>query len=169
MTATQQHEQIDPGILRQALAGMATPVVVVTTTVDGKRHGFTANSFTSVSMDPPLLGVYIAETASAFDAFMRTEHVAFNVLAADQAHVARQFATSGIDKFAGLEVDPTLTDAPVLKDTTVAITGPVADRMVVGDHVLLLVTPARSTPVRPSPLIYHQRAFHQLPTPEENG
>lgn len=168
MTVTDDRRNgLDPQTLRRALASMATPVVAVTTTVEGGRYGFTANSFTSVSMDPPLLGVYIAETASAFAAFMRAEKVAFNILAADQEHVARQFATSGIDKFAGLEFDPELPDVPALKDTMVTIAGRVADRVVLGDHVLLLVTPTESTAVRPSPLIYHQRAFHQLPSEED--
>lgn len=155
--------QLDGQVLRAALAGMATPVVVVTTLVDGVRHGFTANSFTSVSMDPPLLGVYLAETASSFSAFMAAERVAFNVLAHDQGHVARQFATSGIDKFAGLEFDDEPLGVPVLRGTMVTLAGTVHDRVVIGDHVLLLVTPTDATEAMRSPLIYHQRDFHRLP------
>lgn len=158
--------QLDGGVLRAALSRMATPVVVVTTRVDGVDYGFTANSFTSVSMEPPLLGVYVAETASAFAAFMVAERVAFNILADDQDHVARQFATSGIDKFAGLEFDDELASAsgvPALRGTLVTLAGTVHDRVVIGDHVLLLVTPTAATTPARSPLIYHQRDFHRLP------
>lgn len=161
MTLTQQH--IDQQAFRSALASMATPVVVVTTEVDGQRWGFTANSFTSISMDPPLLGVYIAETASSFEAFLAADQVALNILAADQAHVAKQFATSGIDKFAGLDLDPTHPQAPVLTGTQVSFVGSVVDRPVLGDHVLLLVAPTSSTEPGPDPLIYHQRTFCHLP------
>lgn len=158
------HQRIEPQAFRQALAIMATPVVVVTTELDGQRFGFTANSFTSISMEPPLLGVYIAETASAYGAFMQAETVAFNILAADQAHIARQFATSGIDKFAGLDLDPAFPQAPVLTGTQVSFVGMVAERPVLGDHVLLLLAPTSSTPHGPPPLIYHQRTFCHLPT-----
>lgn len=162
MSAIQQ--RIEPQAFRQALASMATPVVVVTTEHEGQRFGFTANSFTSISMEPPLLGVYIAETASAHGAFMRADTVAFNILAADQEHVARQFATSGIDKFAGLELDPAFPQAPVLVGTQVSFVGTIVERPVLGDHVLLLVAPTLSTPPGPPPLIYHRRTFCQLPT-----
>lgn len=162
MSLTQQ--RIEPLAFRQALAHMATPVVVVTTELGGRRYGFTANSFTSISMEPPLLGVYLAETASAFEAFMAAETVALNILAADQAHVARQFATSGIDKFAGLDLDDAYPQAPVLAGTQVSFVGSVVQRPVLGDHVLLLVSPALSTPPGPPPLIYHQRSFCHLPT-----
>ncbi|MRJ77886.1 flavin reductase [Aeromicrobium sp. SMF47] len=162
MTTTQDH--LEPQTFRSALASMATPVSVVTTELAGERFGFTANSFTSISMAPPLVGVYIAETASAYRAFMETETVAINILAADQAHVARQFATSGIDKFAGLDFDPDLAGAPVLAGTQVSFVGAIVDRPVIGDHVLLVVAPTRSTMPGPQPLIYHQRSFCQLPS-----
>ena len=161
MNSTQQC--IEPHIFRQALASMATPVAVVTTELNGQRFGFTANSFTSISMEPPLLGVYIAETASAHAAFMQADTVAFNILAADQEHVARQFATSGIDKFAGIDFDPAFSQVPVLTGTQVSFVGTVVERPVLGDHVLLLVAPTQSTSLGPPPLIYHQRTFCQLP------
>ncbi|MFT4286916.1 flavin reductase family protein [Nocardioides sp.] len=154
--------QLDAPTLRSALAGMATPVVVVTTTVGGRHYGFTANSFTSVSMEPPLLGVYLAETASSYDAFMAADRIAFNVLAHDQGQVARQFATSGIDKFAGLALSEELPDVPALAGTMVTLAGTVHDRVVIGDHVLLLATPTEATSLGSSPLVYHRRDFYRL-------
>lgn len=161
MTLTQ--DRLDPQLLKQALASMATPVTVVTTEHAGQRYGFTANSFTSVSMDPPLIGVYLADTSSSYEVFMETDTVAVNILAAGQADVATQFATRGIDKFAGLDLDPTCPAAPVLTGTQVTLVGTVAERPVIGDHVLLLVTPTWSSVPGPAPLIYHQRSFLELP------
>lgn len=156
--------QLDQQALRHALGSMATPVVVVTATVDGRHHGFTANSFTSVSMEPPLLGVYLADTSTSYHAFMRAERAAINVLAHHQEDLAVRFAARGGDKFTGLDLDCGLDGAPAIPDTMVTFAGNVVERVVLGDHVLLLMAPTLATPVRHTPLIYHQRAFRRLPT-----
>ncbi|MEX0427638.1 flavin reductase family protein [Nocardioides sp. DS6] len=152
--------------LREALAALAASVVVVTATVDGVPVGFTATSFTSVSMDPPLVGVLLADSAASYDAFCRARTVAFNFLGEHQAEVAGRFATRGAEKFAELALDPCLEQgldaAPVLADTMVTLVGEVTERVVLGDHVLLLATPRVVTPVRHEPLLYHRRSFRRL-------
>jgi len=152
--------------LREALAALASSVVVVTATVDGVPYGFTATSFTSVSMEPPLVGVFLSDSAASYDAFGRARTVAFNFLGAHQAEVATRFATRGSDKFAGLALDACLEKgpdaAPVLADTMVTLVGEVTERVVLGDHVLLLATPTVVTPVRHEPLLYHQRTFRRM-------
>ncbi len=155
-------EPLDEAMLRDALAQLAWPVVVVTTTVDGVDYGFTASSFTSVSMTPPTLGVFLAETAGSYPAFMRADRLAFNILADDEAPIALAFARRGEDKFAGLEVDRS-QGVPALVRTMVTIVAEIVDRRKAEDHVLLLARPLSATPVKGSPLIYHQRAFHRLP------
>jgi len=152
--------------LRDALAALASSVVVVTATVDGTPYGFTATSFTSVSMDPPLVGVFLADSAASYGAFGRAHTVAFNFLGQHQEDVATRFATRGAEKFAGLDLAPSLAQGPeappVIADTMVTLLGEVTERVVLGDHVLLLARPSVVTPVRHEPLLYHRREFRRM-------
>ncbi|MFQ5565171.1 MAG: flavin reductase family protein, partial [Paracoccaceae bacterium] len=83
--------------LRQALGAFATGVTIVTTRApeSGEPVGFTANSFTSVSLEPPLLLVCLAHTAASYRMFCEAESFAVNVLAAEQQETAMLFATRG--------------------------------------------------------------------------
>jgi flavin reductase (DIM6/NTAB) family NADH-FMN oxidoreductase RutF len=87
--------------LRRALAQFATGVTVVTTrAADGTPVGMTANSFASVSLDPPLALWSLARSAASFEAFRAARVFRVHVLAADQLDIAKRFATRGADKFA---------------------------------------------------------------------
>ena len=129
----------DPRELRNALGAFLTGVTVVTTrTVGGERRGFTANSFTSVSLDPPLVLVFLATTSSNHAAFTEGDGFAINVLAEEQREVAARFASRVEDRFgAGAWADgpaghPVLDGAASWFDCTLerTIDG--------GDHVILL-------------------------------
>ncbi len=93
-----------PNPLRRALGHMATSVTLVTTNVTGEPP--TASPPTAspaVSVTPPLVAVFLAETAESYPAFARTDHVAVNILAdATRVSVAWHFATKGIDKFSAV-------------------------------------------------------------------
>lgn len=85
---------------RKALAQYATGVTIITTrTRDGAPAGMTVNSFTSVSLDPPLVLWSVARSASSFEAFRRCSGWLVHVLAGDQLALAQRFATRGADKF----------------------------------------------------------------------
>ena len=90
---------IDKRELRNVLGAFTTGVTIVTTRDDaGQAHGLTANSFSSVSLDPPLVLWSQSKAASSFAAFQGSEHFAINILADDQIAVSNQFAKSGADK-----------------------------------------------------------------------
>lgn len=91
----------DPTVdLRRALAQFATGVTIVTTrTPDGTPVGMTANSFSSVSLEPPLVLWSVSRKASSCEAFRMCERYAVHVLALDQLALAKRFATRGADKF----------------------------------------------------------------------
>ena len=152
----------DPGELRRALAGMATSVTLVTTNVNGVAYGFTANSFTSVSVTPPLVAVFLAETAESYPAFARTDHVAINILAADQGAVARHFATKGIDKFSAVTLHDGYDRVPVVTDAQASIVGRVHERWTVGDHLMIIVLVDDVIRSERSPLVYQNRDFRKL-------
>jgi flavin reductase (DIM6/NTAB) family NADH-FMN oxidoreductase RutF len=88
--------------LRKALGSFATGVTVVTTRVDGRLYGFTANSFTSVSLVPPVLLFCIGRSRNSYDAFRAAESFTINVLSASQRDLSDRFASSGEDKWRGV-------------------------------------------------------------------
>ena len=156
-----------PRAFRDGLADLVTSVCVVTTEIDGARHGFTANSVTSVSMDPPLVLVCLAGTAECHDAFLAAETVAINVLAADQAPVSTAFATRGADKFGAASFLSGITGSPVLQGATVTLEGTVHKRTAAGDHTMIVVEVTGVTRGEREPLTYQGRRFRRLLTSTE--
>lgn len=102
--------------LRKVLGSFVTGVTVVTTLDgDGQPQGVTANSFSSVSLDPPLVLWSQALSARSFGAFRNSERFVINILAADQTAISRRFAQSGGDKFADVAWRPGLSGMPVIE------------------------------------------------------
>ena len=88
---------------RTALGMFATGVTIVTArSATGEPVGLTANSFNSVSLDPPLVLWSLARSAASMPAFSAGSHYAINILSADQQALAQRFATKGVDRFADL-------------------------------------------------------------------
>lgn len=141
---------------------MATSVTLVTTRLDGVDYGFTANSFTSVSVEPPLVTVFIAETAECYRAFAVAEEIAVNILADGQGDLARRFATKGADKFAGLPLDGGYPQVPVVIGAMAGIIGRVALTQPAGDHLMLLIAVDHVEYSGHQPLVYHNREFRKL-------
>ena len=101
--------------LRNALGRFPTGVTVITTcTPGGKREGLTANSFSALSLDPPLVLWSIGCKSNSLASFIESGHFAINVLRADQADMSHRFATPGADKFAGLTVAAGAGGSPLL-------------------------------------------------------
>lgn len=94
------------GAFREALSRFASGVVIVTTHGSERPVGFTASAFSSVSLEPPLILVCVAKTASAFDAITAAEAFGVSVLGRQQAWIASQFARQGIDRFEGVALRP---------------------------------------------------------------
>ena len=130
---------VDSRDLRKTLGCFLTGVTVVTT-VDsqGVKRGFTANSFTSVSLDPPLVLVCLAKTASSYAAFAGVERFAVNILADDQRTVSSAFASKQADKFAGVGLRPDPRPAPILEGVLAWLDCQVHQRVDAGDHVVLM-------------------------------
>src|ERR1700727_1499804 len=94
---------IDPRDFRNALGTYATGVTVITAAgADGKPHGLTCNSFASVSLNPPLVLWSLGMFSQRLAIFQNASHFAVNVLGASQQALAKQFANSAEDKFAGV-------------------------------------------------------------------
>jgi flavin reductase (DIM6/NTAB) family NADH-FMN oxidoreductase RutF len=114
-----------------------TGVTVVTACdATGRPVGFTANSFTSVSLEPPLLLVSIAKTSSNYKTFSEAERFAINILAEDQREISTTFARPVADRFAG--VDWEMRGAPILKGVAAWFDCRMHQRVDAGDHCLLI-------------------------------
>ncbi|RWP43535.1 MAG: flavin reductase [Mesorhizobium sp.] len=130
---------IDPIALRRAFGTFVTGVTVITTRdAEGNPRGMTANSFTSVSLDPPLLLVCVGKAASSFDAFSNSGSFAVNLLHEGQIDISAMFASKSPDKFQSVNHDRIHTGAPILTDSLTWFDCTVHNRVDAGDHVILI-------------------------------
>ena len=131
--------EIDRGSLRQAFGSFLTGVTVVTTrSADGEPVGFTANSFTSVSLDPPLLLVCPARSLSSFSAFAQCTHFAVNVLAEGQEDVSNTFAGFKGDRFARVAWRTDADGSALLEGAAAQFSCRTSQIIPAGDHVVLI-------------------------------
>ena len=151
--------------LTRAMSRVPGPVTVVTT-VDGtgRRWGFTATSFTSLSLDPPLVLVCLNRTASTHPAFASADRFLVNLLAHGQDHLARRFARSGVDRFAEGDAEgdvvPCELGLPGVPDACVRVACALHTLHDGGDHSILVgrVLDTHVDDDR-TPLVYYDRTF----------
>ncbi len=131
--------ELDARDLRRAFGHFATGVTIVTTLdASGSPCGFTANSFTSVSIDPPLLLVNIARSAFGRDAFTESRGFAVNILAANQRDLSHRFARAGIDKFANQDWHAAVTGSPIIDEVVAWFDCEHFEQVDAGDHIILI-------------------------------
>jgi flavin reductase (DIM6/NTAB) family NADH-FMN oxidoreductase RutF len=158
-----ERSRFDSRDLRRALGQYATGVTVVTTQDDeGRRWGMTANSFTSVSLNPPIVLWAAAKSSPSFPAFETASRFAVNVLASDQHHLSRQFSASGTDKFEGVAVSEE-NGLPVLEGTVAHFACRATQRIDAGDHVVFLAEVESYDAPGGEPLVFHS-GFYRLAT-----
>ncbi|MDR6953957.1 flavin reductase (DIM6/NTAB) family NADH-FMN oxidoreductase RutF/pimeloyl-ACP methyl ester carboxylesterase [Ancylobacter sp. 3268] len=153
-------QPFDPKAFRQALGAFLTGVTVVTTRdAAGEMRGFTANSFTSVSLDPPLVLVCIAKTASSFPVFGAARNFAVSVLAAAQKDVSALFASKSPDKFAQSRWHPGPAGSPVIDEASAWFDCTRHEVVEAGDHVILIGRVAGFGASESAPLGYYRGAY----------
>lgn len=147
----------DPKAFRAALGSFATGVTVITAcSGDGTPVGLTANSFNSVSLDPPMVLWSLAKTSRSLPVFMDTEHWAVHVLAAEQHGLTDVFARAGEDKFAGLEVVAAAgSGVPLLEGCAARFECRTSFRYEGGDHVIIVGEVTAFERSSRSPLVFH--------------
>jgi 3-hydroxy-9,10-secoandrosta-1,3,5(10)-triene-9,17-dione monooxygenase reductase component len=109
--------EFDNQAFRQALGSFTTGVTIITTTApDGTPIGLTANSFNSVSLDPPMVLWSLAKTSLSVEAFNKAEHWNVHVLSQEQQDLSNTFASKGQDKFQGTSLEEGISSAPLISD-----------------------------------------------------
>ena len=110
---------VDPQIMREVLGHFASGVTVVTAVTDDGPIGFTCQSFSSLSLDPPLVAFAPARTSQTWARLREIGQFCVNVLAEGQDDLSQRFARSGPDKFDGVPWTPSPHGNPVLEDSGV--------------------------------------------------
>jgi len=154
---------VDKADLRRAFGSFMTGVTVVTARdKDGEPLGFTANSFTSVSLAPPLLLICIDHASENLNSFAGAANFAVNILAEDQQQISNQFATNVEDRFAG--VDWSLSDEgnPILAGTAAHFNCSMHKTVDAGDHVILIGEVTSCAAADKPGLGYHKGKYFSL-------
>ncbi|GAA2477665.1 flavin reductase family protein [Winogradskya humida] len=156
---------VDADLFRSLLRRHAAAVVVITAP-GSPPAGFTATSFTSVSLDPPLVSFALAHTASAWPAVQSADTIAVHVLTQEQEHVARTFSTRGIDRFAAHGAwHPGPDGVPLLEGVLATLICRVSQRVEAGDHTIVLAAPSfgeHHSDATVTPLVYHDGSYAHL-------
>jgi flavin reductase (DIM6/NTAB) family NADH-FMN oxidoreductase RutF len=151
---------VDPDTFRGLLRRQAAGVTVVTAP-GVPPVGFTATSFTSVSLHPPLVSFCLARSSSSWPTVASAEHVGVHLLSEAQHDVAKVFATSGIDRFAthtGWRPGP--FGVPLLNDPVAWLLCRITQRVLAGDHAIVLAEPLEGAHTdREPPLLYHMGRY----------
>ncbi|CDM60510.1 MULTISPECIES: flavin reductase family protein [Rhizobium] len=130
---------IDPRVLRDAFGAFATGVTVVTASdAAGRPIGFTANSFSSVSLDPPLLLVCVAKTSRNYATMTGAARFAINVLSETQKEVSNTFARPVQDRFAAVDWWRGPSGCPIFSDVAAWFECSMQDIIDAGDHVIMI-------------------------------
>lgn len=129
----------DSSQFRRAMGSFMTGVTVICARDNGGvPRGITANSFTSVSLSPPLILVCIAKTSSCYSVFEKCDSFSVNILSEEQKSISAKFTAKGVDRFAGVPIVTAATGAPLIDGSLTWLDCRPYDRVDAGDHMVLL-------------------------------
>ncbi len=151
---------------RHALGAFPTGVTIVATyDVDGEPWGLTANSFTSVSLEPPVISVCVAKSGRVFPTLSQSDHFAVNILSAEQEDLAMHFASDVENRFTDTVWIPG-TATPLIPGASAQLECVVHSRVDADDHEILLGRVINYAHAPVPPLVFCRGAFLAAPNPE---
>ncbi len=133
-----EQSDLTPHRLRHVLGHFASGLTVITAATEDGPAGFTCQSFSSLSLDPPLVMFSPARTSSTWPLLRAARSFTVNILAADQQHLSSQFARSGTDKFAGVAHSPSPLGNPVLDRALAWVDCELHQEYDGGDHTIVV-------------------------------
>jgi flavin reductase (DIM6/NTAB) family NADH-FMN oxidoreductase RutF len=160
---TTAHARFDQAELRLAFGCYPSGVAAVCGMYEGQPQGLAVSSFTSVSLDPPLVSVCVAHTSSTWPTLARLRCLGVSVLAGHQGPVARSLASKTSDRFAGIAWTATDSGAVFVDGAPLWLECGIVDHISAGDHdiAVLRITSLRANP-DVTPLVFHRSTFHEL-------
>jgi len=153
----------DATAFRRCLGEYVTGVTVITTVdAQGVPYGVTANSFSSVSLDPPLVLWSMRLNASSFPAYSQAEHFGINILAEDQVEISNRFAKSGPDRFAGVATRPGMSGVPMIDGCVAQLECRRETNYPGGDHVVFICRVLRIDTLPRKPLAFRSGKYMSI-------
>lgn len=156
--------EFDDRAFRSAMGNFCTGVVVATGAVDGTPAGFAAQSFVSLSLEPPLVALCPGKSSSSWPKLRDSGSFCINILAADQKSICDAMAQSGGDKFADISWQPGITGSPVLANVLGYVDCDLEAEHDAGDHTIAIgrVRDFRITDANKAPLLFFRGAYGQF-------
>jgi flavin reductase (DIM6/NTAB) family NADH-FMN oxidoreductase RutF len=165
VTTFPTNQDLDRDRLREVFGIYPSGVVAVAALVDGAPVGLAASSFTSVSLDPPLVSFSIANASKTWPDLRRAVHLGVTILADHHSVVARQLAGAVAQRFDGLSLSTTEDGAVILDDGLATFDTTIYREVLAGDHTIVLLRlhgVRRAQQDDPSPLVFHRSRFGRL-------
>lgn len=157
------NQDLDPVRLREAFGNFPTGVVAVAAEVDGQAIGLAASSFTSVSLDPPLVSINLAATSKTWPDLRRAKHLGVTVLASHHGPLCRQLAGPVDERFDGVATSVSPEGAIFIDDGMATFDTTIHREVEAGDHiVVLLELHAVEHRADGGPLLFHRSVFGQM-------
>jgi len=156
---------LDPELLRRAMRSWTTGVAIITASHNGETYGMTINSFNSLSLDPPIVGVTVQNSTRIHDLIERSQIFGLTILSAGQRDLAEDFAgrKHGPERMDGIALQSLATDAPLLTGGLASLDCRVTQTISLGKNTLFLAeVAAAQAHSTENPLVYHDRKYHQL-------
>jgi flavin reductase (DIM6/NTAB) family NADH-FMN oxidoreductase RutF len=148
----------------RAACGRFATGVTIATVLDSKRqpHGLTVSSFTSVSLDPPLISICLGHAVTVIDLFREVNFFGINILADDQQAISQRFARRGLDRFQGVGWTLGEYGVPLLDGVLAAIECQVDRRITAGDHDILVGRMVATRVRDGAPLLHFSGDYRKL-------
>ena len=154
---------VDQRHFRDVMGTFATGVTIITTVESEVPYGITANSFTSVSLSPPLVMFCLGKSSTNFEFFMEADCFAVNILTEQQDALSARFAAYEGNRFEGIDWVTWETGAPILKNVVSAIDCRLEATHDAGDHIIMVGQVVRAEKQNDTePLLYFQGGYKKL-------
>jgi len=151
---------------KAAVGKYPTGITIVSTKHGNRFYGFTANSFTSVSLDPALISFCLNVKSASFEAFFNIKYFAINILSTSQIDLATRFASSNIDKFQNVSFTENNFGVPLINNVLSWIECEKYKHVECGDHYIFIGKALKVTVNNNldsiSPLVYYGKSYKEL-------